>query len=893
MRYSWVPFLLWICYTCPTTLKAQEIELIGNITDSLGQVLSNANVLALPIIKDYQIRFAISNQKGIYQLKLSKGVEYKLQVSYLGYKKVETLISLEKDEKKNFILVPSINELDEVVLNYTIPIEIKKDTIIYDTNAFINGKERKLREILKKLPGVEITREGNVKVKGRKVTKFMVESNTFFTGSGKLAVNNIPADAVDKIEILDNYSDISFLKGLEDSGQLAMNIRLKKDKKKFAFGDLEIGTGIKDRYLVHPTLFYYNPKTNINFIGDLNNTGAKSFTLTDYLEFEGGFAKLMSNTRSYFNLFNDDFSKYLANIDFKENTNQFGAFNLRQSITSKTDINTYVITNGSKTKTETRTINSFINNNPFSENRNTKEILSNFFIICKLTLDYEPNSNTDLSTSTFFKMNDNTLGGSIRTISPFQNNRFLTKGTLNNINLKQNLEYSKKFTKKQTISLETTFDYKKSQPNSNWITDQPFLSNLVSLENDSVFDLFQQIETENTSFDFIFKDYWILNSFNHIYTTFGTHIVDENYKSLAEQHLSNGNIKSFDSNQFKNDITYQFTDVFVGLEYKNLIGIFTSKVGLFYHNYQWKNEQFSNSISKSTKLILPQINIKAEFNSSEKLNFKYNVKTRFPNSPKLIGNFLLTNFNQVFRGKPGLANEKYHSLSLNYYKLRLFSGLNLKSGITYNKKTQSIKNTTEFQGIDQFRTYTMFNSPENSLNGRLNFSKKIKKIKYSIETDANYKEFFQIVNNYTSKNISKTLSTTWKIQTLLDKGPNLVLGYTYSPSIFITNVSSSNFSNNEFFANLEYNFFEDFQFKTDYSRVDYKNKDAGIADTFDIANVSLFYQKEDSAWGFEVEATNLFNTKFKRSNSFSDFLISDQTTFILPRILMFKVSYKL
>jgi hypothetical protein len=63
--------------------------------------------------------------------------------------------------------------------------------------------------------------------------------------------------------------------------------------------------------------------------------------------------------------------------------------------------------------------------------------------------------------------------------------------------------------------------------------------------------------------------------------------------------------------------------------------------------------------------------------------------------------------------------------------------------------------------------------------------------------------------------------------------------------------------------------------------------------TFDNANTSLFYQKEDSPWGFEIAATNLFNTSFKQQNSFSSFLISDSKTFILPRVVMFKIAYKL
>ncbi len=874
--------------------SSQEIAFTGVVLDSSQNPLIDANVTAIPVDDKLEVRYSTTNSLGYFELILMKKRSYKIIISHLTHFTKKIDISTTHVIQNPIILIERTEKLDEVVLNYKTPIVVKKDTIIYDTNAFVSGEERKLRDVLKKLPGVKVDHEGNIKVKGKKVTKVMVEDKTFFTGNSRLAVNNIPADAVDQIEILDNYNEVGFLKGLKDSDQMALNIRLKKNKKKFTFGDIEVGAGIKDRYLAHPTLFYYSPNTNLNFIGDLNNIGEKSFTLSDYLEFEGGFGKLMGDLKGYFDLFNDDFSKYLANTDFKENTNQFGAFNLRQSITSKTDLNTYIIANGSNTETETRILNNYSNNNdPFSENRSTSQSQNNFFVIGKLTLDHEPSNSADLSANTFIKLSNNNANGSLVTTNPFQNNTFQTLGTLDAINLKQNFEYSKKFSKKQTISLETTLDHKKTKPNTNWLTNVPFLNNLIPLQDDSIFDVFQQIETQNISFDFIFKDYWVLNNLNHLYTTLGTNLVSENFTSLEEQRLGNGTINNFALNNFGNDLSYNFNDIFLGLEYKNLTGIFTTKAGLFYHNYSWKNEQLGNTISKSTNLLLPQFNVEAEFNSSEKLNFKYQVKANFPNSRKLIGNFLLSNFNQVFRGNRSLANEKYHSLSVNYYKFSLFRGLNLNAAISYNKKTQSIKNTTEFQGIEQFRTLTMFNLPENSVTGQFSFGKKVNAVKFGFETSGSYNEFFQIVNNNTSKNISKRFSTTGKIETFFKKAPNLELGYTYTPSTFITNFSTSNFTNNELFANLNYTFLEDFTLKSDYSRVDYQNQNEGILNIFDIANASLFYQKEDSAWGFEVEATNLFNTQFKRSNSFSDFLISDQTTFILPRIILFKISYKL
>jgi len=244
-------------------------------------------------------------------------------------------------------------------------------------------------------------------------------------------------------------------------------------------------------------------------------------------------------------------------------------------------------------------------------------------------------------------------------------------------------------------------------------------------------------------------------------------------------------------------------------------------------------------------------------------------------------------------GAPDLQNGRNHSYSLNYYKFSLFRGLNLNVGLTYTKRTQSVKSTTVLDGINQFVTYTMFNQPENSLSTNFRFGKRINKIKLSLESRGSYNEFFQLVNDNVSKNLSRSISATGKVETLFDKWPNLELGYTHKPSVYTTSTRKNTFTNSSVFANLDYVFFDDFHLKGDYERTEYTNEGQNLTNIFDVASASLFYQKEDSPWGFEISVNNLFDVRFKRQNSFSDFLISDQFTAIMPRIVMFKISYKL
>lgn len=874
---------------------SQTIIVSGKVTDTLKSPLNYANILAIPESDIEDIKFAITQENGIYKLGLSKNQTYKITISYLGYKQqIIEITTKEKDIAKDFILQENPNQLDEITLNYTPPIVVKKDTITYKVDAFATGEERKLREVLKKLPGVEVDKAGNVMVQGKKVTKVLVENKTFFTGDSKLAVNNIPADAVDKVEILDNYNEVAMLKGLQDSEDMAMNIKLKENKKKFAFGDVEVGAGIIDRYLIHPNLFYYSPKTNINFIGDLNNQGIKSFSFRDYLEFEGGFSKLMNDAGSYFSLFNGDFAQYLNNQDYKANTNQFGALNIRQSLNNVTDISGYVITSKSKTETQSNSLNEYLNfQKPFLEERTVNSDLNNFFTIGKFTIDYDPSFDEDFAFNSFVKLTNNDSNGLIKTLNPTQNNNIATITNVTGMNLKQNVNYSRKLSKNHTATLEATYNFQNDKPITEWLTNRQILQGLIPLVDDTAYNILQTKKSNSHSFNAIIKDYWVLNNFNHLYTSIGFNTAFSSFYNQDIQMLTNGTINNFNTTGFGNDFGYNFVDTYIGLEYKFQIGITTFKPALYHHFYSWETKQFDKAFSNNKKLLLPQFTTKIEFNNSEKINFKYVLNARFPSIERLANNFVLSSFNNVFKGDTTLENQLYHSVSLSYYKFSLFKNLNINLNMSFNKKIKHFKNVTLLDGINQFSTQILFDEPEYNWTVRGGISKKINKIRYNLKSSFSYNDFYQILNNKTNLNISKSVSSTVSAETFFKNYPNIELGYTKDFSNYRSIGTVNNFENDRFFLNLEYDFLKDFIFKADYSYDNYNNKNTRINNTFDTANMSLFYQKEDTPWGFEINATNLFDVTFKQQNSFNSFLISDSKTYILPRIIMFKIAYKL
>jgi len=309
--------------------SAQTIVFKGIVKDSLQNSLSFANVIAKPQKATENMSFAISDEEGNYRLELKKDNNYTISVSYLGYETTSFTITPAENIIKNIILVESKNQLDEVVIE--LPVTVKQDTIIYKTDKFVNGSERKLKNVLKKLPGVEVDKNGGVTVQGKKVTKLLVDGKKFFGSGTKLGVENIPADAVDKVEVIDNYNEVAFLKNISDSEDMAMNIQLKEDKKRFVFGDVEAGAnvGYDSYHKTSANLFYYSPKTNVNFIGNLNNIGEKTFTFRDYMNFQGGVNAVFSGN---FNWKGGDFSQFLENRDVLSSNQRFGALNITKTV---------------------------------------------------------------------------------------------------------------------------------------------------------------------------------------------------------------------------------------------------------------------------------------------------------------------------------------------------------------------------------------------------------------------------------------------------------------------------------------------------------------------------------------------------------------------------------
>ncbi|WP_179317093.1 carboxypeptidase-like regulatory domain-containing protein [Winogradskyella undariae] len=872
-----------------TQLWGQKITISGTVKDSLNNVVPYANVIAKPKDLSKNLQFSLTDNEGLYKLQLTKGDTVTVRISYLGYKPINFQFIASNALKKDFILEPSSEELDEVVIE--MPVTVSGDTTTYKTDKFVDGSERKLRNVLKKLPGVEVTKDGSVTVLGKKITHMLVDGKKFFGGNSKLAVNNIPANAIGDIEVIDNYNEIAFLKGLTDSDEMAMNIKLKKDKNRFTFGDISAGIGNNDFYKTSANLFYYAPKININFIGNINNIGEQTMSFKDYLSFSGGVNAVFKGN---FNFRGGDFSQFMDNKDVLTSTQKFGALNITKTASSKLDISGYIILSDSDTNNFVEDFNEYTT---YTEEKTNKTNAQNLLGITNLNLEYVPNASEWWHARTQIKRTNTTNNDNLATIVSNNTNNINTNRNLTATFLNQNVEWHKRKSKHHTFSAVINYVFDSTDRNNFWSTQDPILQGLIPTDNSQdLIRLNQNRDTEQQNFDGIFKYYWEINKSNHIYTTLGNKLLAEDFLTTDQQILDNGDENNFQSDGFNNNLDFKLNDAFVGIHYKFRTGIFTFKQGAFLHNYNWNVNQ-QTKIHKNKWIVLPDFLAKIDFNKSRKIQLNYNLKTSFSDASRFANQF----YNSVFRGNENLENNLFHSLNIRYSRFSLYRGLVLFANLSYNKQIRGVRNSVVFdtsnpnpsQQINQFLTAKLLNNAFEDFIANIHLEKDIKNIKSKLDIRYNESRFIQEVDNSIETNINRSYNYEVGLETLYEKFPTIELGINQDIGRFISHNTTSKFITTVPFAKIDYYFINGFIFNFEYRKNIYDNKDFSQKNSYEIANTSLSFNKENSAWSFKITGQNLFDARFKQSNRFSDYLVSDTKTFILPRILMFSVGYNL
>lgn len=898
------------------SLSAQSIKVRGFIKDSIGAPLEFANVIATVQASGEIESYAITNSDGRFQLDLPTNNTYILTASFLGYETRKETVSVPETAENidlDFVLNSQDNELDGIELVYEMPVTVKGDTIVYNADSFTTGDERKLGDVMKKLPGVEVNEDGEIEVEGKAVTKVMVEGKDFFDGDSKLATKNIPADAVDKVEVLRNYNEVDQMRGLgNDQDNIAINIKLKEGKKNFWFGEVTAGAGIADEdgsYLIHPKLFYYSPKYSINLITDFNDIGEVPFSFRDYFNFTGGFRNFNRRGGTNFNISESDLGFAVAqNNRANEITTEFVAANFSWAATPKLDLSGFAILSDNSTNIVNNSIRKYIVSDA-TEIINADSESQNQLGMLKLSGVYKPNTNFQLDYDALFKASNRMEDDiTISTVDDNPNN--ITEAKENNpYSINQNANFYYTLNDKNIFAGQVQYLYQDDDPFYQAVQDsipfrgiftqfdptQPGSETFEPLEKSDRYNINQDKNVITNKLDAKVDYYYVLNKKSNLNFTVGATLSNQKFKSDIFQILDNGNENPFTDDEFNNDVVFDFADVFFGLHYKLKAGKFTFTPGVTLHNYNLENDQFDTSVSQNDWMALPDLNVIFELKKSESLRFNYAVSSEYTDINDYAEAYVFNNYNSLFRGNRFLENALSRTYNLSYFNFNMFNYTNISGGLNYSRRLEAIKSNTIIVEINEVSTLFNMDSnfPDETFSADAQFSKTIKKIQFNLNGSVALDRSNNNINAEIRESQSFNQNYRASVRSNFRKYPNLEVGYRLNINEYDNGGLEQTFFTQRPYVNLDMRFLKDFTMTATWDFYDYYDKARTVENKYSFLNANLYYKKGDSHWEYQIQASNILDTGFINTDSYNEQYSTTSQYYVLPRILMFIVKYDL
>ena len=268
-------FTISFALTCSAQIK-------GVILDTLLKKPVDKAVIGLVSkLHPADTSYYFADVNGLFSISPVPANDFTLVITNLGYRPVAKFIPVKQTEKSinvgTIILTANPTTLKEVVVEAA-PIVIKEDTIEYRADAFKVKENATTEDLLKKLPGISVDKDGNVKAQGKDVKKIRVNGKEFFGGDVTTATRELPANIIDKVQVIDDYGDQATVSGIKDGeAEKVINLQIKKDKNRGFFGRITAGAGTDEHYQGSFNGNYFNNQQQISLFANSNNTNQSLF----------------------------------------------------------------------------------------------------------------------------------------------------------------------------------------------------------------------------------------------------------------------------------------------------------------------------------------------------------------------------------------------------------------------------------------------------------------------------------------------------------------------------------------------------------------------------------------------------------------------------------------
>ena len=903
LKFNYLNYIFFILLS--SNLSAQNMSIFGNVVDTLNDSpKKNAVVMLVRLSDSVMIDFKRTDDNG--------GFYFNTPIDT-----VEIIISHHKNDDKVIFFFPSKDRLslnlsntilpeksemmnEVTIYAYKDPVFFRGDTLVFLADSFKTKANAVVEDLLKKLPGVEVDKNGSITSQGREVNKVLVDGDEFFGSDPTIATKNLGAKSIESVEIYEEENTDS--EETADETIQVMDLRLKEDAKKGYFGRISVGTDFTDFYEGEFLFNRFNKDFKLSVFSLASNTPRANFGYGDIKKFG------LSTDNG--NFFSDDNRGWWGGSDGYNNngipqTLKSGIF-YSDKIGEKVKVGfNYTYNQSSLTARSDRNLQYLLRDTTFYveernvSNQETEDQLINAKIEIKLdtatTIEILPsysiskNTNNDTLKNTF--ISENLLENSISSVN--QNHESLGYNFNTEIRLKREFKKKERLLKYALTYNETENDEEQFNLTTNKYNFNAILSDTIDQNQ-----LFLSSSTNYKS-QLLFREpiskKWSLD-LEHLYKL-----------NIGNQDRKTFN-KDFNTGDY-NDLAYRFSNYFDNLKLTNRAGIYIIyrfkkdrlKIGGYLRNVQLRSfDELNNPLTDSLNFwdILPQFSFRHKFSNSQRIRFNYRTNSRQPSLNQLQPVQNNSNPNKIVEGNPDLRPDYSHQISLSYNHWKGLTGSYIWSNLTYRRVMNPFINTISY---DEFgRTISKTINLDSSTNEFASFyiGGKIpignSPLGVRLSNASNYNITNSIIDNLKNETItlsqSNEISLEWETDSaFIEIGGEI----SYSKPTNSLNLNSQAFMTQNFFIDAEIDLPWKMTLFTESEYTINTQRAEGYNINFLIINLSIekrFNKNENLI--LSIEGNDILNQNIIAQRLIQNNIIIDNKTTIISRYFLARLTYR-
>ncbi|WP_166670719.1 TonB-dependent receptor [Olivibacter sp. XZL3] len=663
-----------------------------------GSGLQGARVSLLNA-KDSVIKQAVAQADGSFVLADLRNAEYTLSLTYIGYKQNKSKVKVQgRDLQLRFSLATDFTMLDAV--NITVsppPVVVKGDTTEFSAAAYKTEAYADADALVAQIPGVEIDAEGKIKAQGEDVQKIIVDGKEFFSSDPAVALKTLPADVIDKIQLIDEKSEQSKLTGFDDGNRRKIiNIVTKPDKRHGYFGRLAGATGNEDRYNTGGFLNAFNGDRRISGNILSNNINQRSFSSNELVGAssrggrggDGGTGSgIGPNHRIALNYSNTWWKEVEFNADYHFNTSDKDLIQTANREVLMTDEASQFNVSSQQT------------------NRNNQGHSASVRVVFKRDstqrLTFNPRIN--------FSRGKTSNANNTRTLDVLQElintSDRQNRGDNHAFTIGGSIDYGLRLNSSgRSVSAHLENNYNRNTNEAFALSHNMFYTNGMVSRSDTV-DNRNDSRSNSTLWNARITYTEPLGAHMRLMGNL-SHRTNNSYsdRRMYDFLLATGQYSELNrelSNEFRND--YKFYGA--GFNYQYTSEAFLFDLGIDYQQANMANDRIFPEVTRAAHRFinyLPNANVTYRFSRDRRLRFNYNTATNPPNVLQLQDVVNNQNPLNITGGNPNLKQEFRHAFSMNYNSVNRRSGANFSVGLNGELTDNRIVNSTIVAAVDTF-----------------------------------------------------------------------------------------------------------------------------------------------------------------------------------------------